>query len=953
MVITRKKLIEVALPLDAINTACINEANPFTPRHPRSLHVWWARRRLAISRAVIFAQMVDDPSSHPEEFPDKEIQDVARQRLFHLIGQLCSWENTANPAVLQQARDEIWKSWRSTCFDNKDHPRADQLFNPEVLPAFHDPFAGGGALPLEAQRLGLESHASDLNPVAVLMNKAMIEIPSKFSTQAPVNPSLSNENTLVSGSWTGANGLAEDVRYYGQWLKDEAVNRINHLYPQVEIGSDIARDRPGLQEYSGKTIPVFAWIWARTVKSPNPAFAHVDVPLTSTFMLSTKPGKEAYVSPIVEGDKYRFVVKLGLPEDVDAAKKGTKVSRGGNFTCLISGTPISSDYVYSESKAGRMSSRLMAVVVEGSQGREYLPATDDIELIKEQVEQGWRPDLDIPHNPRYLSPPLYGMVTYADLFTSRQLATLTAFSDLISEVRKKVHHDALSFGLVDDGIGIDAGGIEASGYADAISTYLGIAVSRWTDLFNSLNTWNTANQNIKNLFSRQAIPMAWDFVESNPCGTNSLFLSIIESIYKMFVNLPCRPRGFATQFDAQTQSISRDKIISTDPPYYANVGYADLSDFFYVWLRHHIRPIYPDLFATMAVPKSEELVANPYRLGNNKAAENFFLTGMTGAMSCIAGNSHPAFPVTIYYAYKQKENKDGATTGWETFLEAVIRSGFAISGTWPARTERTDALKREINALSSSIVIVCRPQEADAPTATRRDFLTVLQAELPDAIAHLQTGNIAPVDLAQAVIGPGMAIFTRYSKVLDSSGAPLSVHDALSLIDQTREEVLTQQEGDFDVETRWALSWCEQWGFEEGEFGVAEILSTAKNTSVAGMVEAGILVAGRGKVRLLLPTELPEDWDPQSDRRPTTWESVHHLVRVLQNGSESAAADLQTKIGPSSTATTRELAYRLYTICERKGWAKEALWYNSLVQSWPEITRLAQTEQRAEQGALI
>ncbi|MDR3567190.1 MAG: DUF1156 domain-containing protein [Syntrophobacteraceae bacterium] len=940
----KKKLIEVALPLDAINKASAREKS-IRHGHPSTLHLWWARRPLAAARAVIFAQMVDDPSAHPDLFPTAKTQEKERQRLFRIIEDLVVWENTTNEKVLQQARDEIWQSWRYTCAENADHPRAKELFDRHKLPAFHDPFAGGGSLPLEAQRLGLESYASDLNPVAVLINKAMIEIPPKFAGKPPVNPESRKEKRLFARKWTGAQGLAEDVRYYGKWMRDEAEKRIGHLYPKVDITADMAQERPDLKKYVGRKLTVIAWLWARTVKSPNPAFAKVDVPLATTFMLSTKAGKEAYVEPVIENGGYRFMVKVGKPKDAEVANNGTKLSRGANFQCLMSRAPISSDHIYGEANAGHMSVRLMAIVAEGDRGRVYLAPTQEMEAIALKAKPTWKPEVPMPENPRWFSPPLYGLKTYGDLFTPRQLVALTTFSDLVQEAREKVKRDALAAGLPDDGKLLAAGGTGATAYADAMGVYLGLNVSRQANRTATLNFWDTKGENIQQVFARQALPMTWDFVEGNPLSNSTgNFTGQVEYLTRVLdLAVPASPNGVVQQDDAQTQEITTQKIVSTDPPYYDNIGYADLSDFFYVWLRRSLKPIFPDLFATLAVPKAEELVATPYRHGSKEKAEAFFLDGMTQAMHRLADQTHPGFPVTIYYAFKQSEN-DGAdattSTGWETFLDAVIRAGFAITGTWPMRTEYTGNLKKNFNALASSIILVCRKRELDAPTATRREFVTALKAELPVALAHLQRGNIAPVDLAQAAIGPGMAVYTRYAQVLDAEGKPLSVREALALINQTLDEALAEQEGDFDADSRWALAWFEQSGFAEGDYGVAETLSKAKNTSVAGMVQAGAVASKGGKVRLLRPGELPADWDPRTDKRLTTWEVVHQLIRALEAGGEPAAAILVANLG-SEAETARELAYRLYTLCERKKRASEALSYNGLVQSWPEIMRLA------------
>ena len=994
---TKKKLIEVALPLDAINTASVREKS-IRHGHPCTLHLWWARRPLAAARAVIFSQMVDDPSGYVDVLlsdPKKRraaerelkkrvaahvakrtlahddaiagaqptleevIAEQERDRLFAIIEALVLWENTTNEEVLEPARREIWQSWRRACAENAAHPRATEIFDRHKLPAFHDPFAGGGALPLEAQRLGLEAHASDLNPVAVLINKAMIEIPPKFAGRTPVNPATRQEKNLIEREWTGAQGLAEDVRYYGQWMREEAEKRIGHLYPKVEITEKMVAERPDLGRYKGRKLTVIAWLWARTVKSPNPAFAAVEVPLASTFMLSTKKGKEAYVEPVIENRGYRFTVKVGEPPDAAATKTGTKLSRGANFRCLMSGTPIAPVYIYGEATGGRMGEQLMAIVVEGDRRRVYLSPTRKQEAMARKAEPAWNPEVAMPENPRWFSPPLYGLTTYGDLFTPRQLVALTTFSDLVTEARARVERDAIVAGLPDDSRPLRDGGTGAEAYTEAVGVYLGIGIDRLADRSSTICGWDVGYRKIRNTFGRQAIPMVWDYAEGNVFSNSTgNFASQLEWIEKFLVEVPATVYGSSSQMDASSQNRTQYKVVSTDPPYYDNIGYADLSDFFYVWLRKSLRPIFPDLFATLAVPKAEELVATPYRHGDKKKAEAFFLAGMTEAMRRLAEQAHPGFPVTIYYAFKQFEKKGDegtSSTGWETFLDAVIEAGFSVTGTWPMRTELSNRMiGMGTNALASSIVLVCRQRPSNAPLTTRREFVAALKSELPVALTHLQRGNIAPVDLAQAAIGPGMAVYTRYAKVLDAEGKALSVREALVLINQTLDETLVQQEGDFDADSRWALAWFEQFGFDEGEYGIAEMLSKAKNTSVAGMVEAGILASKGGTVRLLKPEELPPDWDPTTDPRLTAWEMVHHLVRALEAGGESAAAELAAQLG-AKAEVARELCYRLYTLCERKKRTAEALSYNSLVQSWPEITRLAREEQKpeAEQTSLF
>jgi len=954
----KTKLIEVALPLVAINKACAKEKS-IRHGHPSPLHLWWARRPLAAARAVTFAQMVDDPSSCPDLFPTEKAQEKERKRLFGIIEDLVKWESTTNEKVLDAARAEIWQSWRRACAENVEHPDATTLFDRDRLPAFHDPFAGGGALPLEAQRLGLEAHASDLNPVAVLINKAMIEIPQTFAERPPVNPNTHDEKALLAQQWPGAAGLSEDVHYYGTWMRNEAEKRIGHLYPKISVTATMAEGRPDLDHYVGQELTVIAWLWARTVKSPNPAFSTVDIPLASTFSLSSKKGKEAYVEPVLESGDYRFTVKSGKPCDAHAVKAGTSSGKWNAFQCLMSGVPVSYEYIRSEGTSGRMGRRLMAVVAEGTRGRVYLEPDVAAESIVREVPESWSPELEINHHPRDIKTQIYGLSKYGELFSPRQLLAINTFSDLVSEAQERVRHDAIGAGLADDGVGISSGGRGSSAYAEAVGVYLACTVDKATDYWSTICTWHSSKELIRNTFGRQAIPMTWDYAEVNPfSGSAGNFGSLLGWAEKFLLRAPGAPVGAATQQDAATQCISKNKVVSTDPPYYDNIGYADLSDYFYVWMRHMLRPAFPELFATVAVPKAEELVATPYRHGSKEKAEAFFLDGMTLAMRRIAEQAHPAFPVTIYYAFKQAETETArgtASTGWETFLEAAIQAGFAIRGTWPMRTELGNRMiSTRANALASSIILVCRPRADRAPSASRREFLQALKGELPAALAHLQKSNIAPVDLAQAAIGPGMAVYTRYARVLESDGSPLSVRTALALTNQVLDEVLAEQEGDFDADSRWALAWFEQSSFDEGDYGVAETLSVAKNTSVSGLVDAGVLVSRGGKVRLLSPGELPEDWDPVTDTRLTVWEMVHHLIRVLEAGGEGAAAELVAKLD-SQAETARELAYRLYTVCERKKRAAEALSYNALVQSWPEITRLARegARPRTEQADLF
>lgn len=937
-----KKLIEVALPLDAINVASAREKS-IRHGHPSTLHLWWARRPLAAARAVIFAQMVNDPGGTRGYGPGMTKAQAAakREELFKIIEDLVQWENTNNEAVLERARAAIRESWVETCRLNKSHPQAAELFNPDKLPAFHDPFAGGGALPLEAQRLGLESWASDLNPVAVTINKAMIEIPPKFADRVPVGPRLEGDKQGKFGEdWSGARGLAEDVRRYGAWMRAEAEKRIGHLYPKIEVTAEMVAERPDLKPYLGEKLTVIAWLWARTVKSPNPAFASVDVPLASTFVLSNKEGKQAYVRPTFDANGYSFAVEGGVPPS--DAVDGTKQGRGGHFRCLLSDSPISVQYIREEGQQGRIGQRMMAIVAEGSNGRVYLSPTPEHELAADTAQSVWKPELAINSNPRDIRTQLYGLTSYGDLFTSRQLVALSNFSDLVLDAAARCRADATAAGLASD----------AAAYSEAVGTYLALAISRFSDRNNALCTWDSGpvgtkastggsarTASLRNLFARQAIPMAWDFGEANPFsdsggGFNSAFDWIEPAIKSLTGGVP----GEAIAADAQTQSVSVGKVVSTDPPYYDNIGYADLSDFFYVWLRKSLKPIYPGLYATLAVPKAEELVATPYRHGSKEKAETFFLDGMTQAMHNLAEKAHPAFPVTIYYAFKQSETKGESgtsSTGWETFLQAVLEAGFAITGTWPMRTELSNRMIGSgTNALASSIVLVCRQRAHDAPTIGRRAFIRELNAALPDALDEMTRGGVnspvAPVDLSQAIIGPGMAIFSQYSAVLEADGSKMSVKTALQLINRFLGE------DDFDHDTQFCLAWFEQQGWATGKFGEGDVLARAKGTSVSGLADAGVLESSGGNLRLLRWAELDVGWSPEDDARTPVWEALHQLIRALNKDGESAAGALLARM-PARAEPIRALAYRLYTLCERQGWAEDARAYNELVLAWSGI----------------
>jgi len=1033
----RKKLIEVSLPLAAINAESAREKS-IRHGHPSTLHLWWARRPLAACRAVLFASLVDDPDSDPQYRKldgsvDEDSAGIKRADLFNLIEELVVWENSNNPNVIRSARAEIARCVASRkvelkeldpdlelspgdgesskakvtvrdlvtkghcrpqsmgldkkagrvrfMFDVSRLPPADVVnaFLAEHAPPVLDPFAGGGSIPLEAQRLGLRAYASDLNPVPVLINKALIEIPPKFAGRPPVNPESRGEGSakgrgkkgkaLIEQDWPGATGLAEDVRYYGQWMRDEAEKRIGNLYPKVEVTKEMAKDRPDLLPYVGQKLTVIAWLWARTVASPNPAANGAHVPLVRSYWLATKKGKEAYVQPVVDEavGSYHFEVKTGIPATGTDLRKGT-VDRNG-ATCLLTRTPIAFDYIRTEGKGGRIGTRLMAIVCEGARGRVYLQATDVHEDLAKTAAASNYPDTDIPVQALGFRVQLYGMDKHFKLFTSRQLVVLTTLSDICGEVRERIARDAVAAGFHGDQAGIADGGDGGLAYAESVVTYLAFTLSRIANYSTTLCSWHSGikYETVTSTFARQALAMGWDFAESNPFSSSSGNLrdglDWVARCLEVATVRDVTAIGEVLQRDARNAlPVGLSPVISTDPPYYDNIGYADLSDFFYVWIRRTLAAIYPSLLSTLLTPKTQELIATPHRHDESREkAHMFFEDGLRLSFAHMCTAQLSGFPLTVFYAFKQSETDEEsnethgnelstASTGWETMLAGLVQSGLSINGTWPMRTELIGNLKKNVSALASSIVLVCRPRPDNASLATRKEFITALRRELPEALRNLQRGNIAPVDLAQAAIGPGMAVFTRYSKVLESDGSAMSVRTALGLINQTLDEVLAEQEGEFDGDTRWALAWFEQFGMDEGPFGDAETLSKAKNTAINGLVEAGIIVAKSGKVRLIRRDELPADWNPTTDKRLTVWEVTQHLIHRLDEQGETGAAGLVNQLGGIGEVA-RDLAYRLYSTCERKKWAQDALAYNSLVVAWPELTKLALAERNRQPAA--
>lgn len=903
----KKKLIEVALPLEAINAASAREKS-IRHGHPSTLHLWWARRPLAAARAVIWSSLVDDPSAHPEQFPDETSQNAERQRLFKILEDLVVWENSNNETVLNAAKAEIMKST-----DN----------NP---PALLDPFAGGGAIPLEAQRLGLEAHASDLNPVAVMINKAMIEIPPKFANMPPVNPEA-RAKFGNDKSWPGASGLAEDVRYYGEWMKKEAFKRIGHLYPKVKVP----------KEQGGGEATVIAWIWARTVKCPNPACG-CEMPLASSFILSKKKGKEAWIEPLFDykAKKIEFIVKTGKGKSQEPAK----IARGAKFKCIMCNQAVASEYIKKEALNYRMSAQLMGIVAEGKNGRAfYSPDKEQIQ-VADIPKPAKYPTGELSADRRALWTPLYGLDTFDKLFTNRQLTALTTFSNLVAEVQKKVETDATAEWKTEDNIEISEGGYGITAYAQAVCVYLGFAVDREANYCSAQNAWS--GDFIIQVFGRQGIPMVWDYAETNPFSNSTgNWSGAIQWIILVLERLPAKGMGYAKQFDAQSDNGMRNLLISTDPPYYDNIGYADLSDYFYIWLRNSIRYTYPKLFKTLLVPKIEELVAIPYRFGgNSEKAKEFFEEGMYHACQRLCKYTNSNYPVTIYYAFKQSdttttENEQHTySTGWETMLSAIIKAELAITGTWPMHTERETGLKASVNALASSIVLVCRKRVSNAPTSTRREFINTLKRELKPALIKLQQSNIAPVDMAQAAIGPGMGVYSRFSQVLEADGTTMSVRSALQIINQELDLFFTDQDGALDRNSRFCVELYSQYAFNEMKFGEADVLARAKGTSVQRLADEGAVYAQKGIVRLLTRDEIKESVNEQEE---FIWLLTQQLTRAMEAGGIKACAQIAAPMFGSNVENAKALAYRLFTIADRRGWASEAFAYNALVTAWPDI----------------
>ena len=902
---TKKKLIEVALPLETINAESAREKS-IRHGHPSTLHLWWARRPLATARAVIWSSLVDDPSSHPEQFPDEEAQQKERERLFGILTKLVKWENSNDEAILAEAKAEIMKSTDG---------------NP---PALLDPFAGGGAIPLEAQRLGLEAHAHDLNPVAVMINKAMIEIPPKFANMRPVNP----EARAKMGSSIapkGAAGLAEDVRYYGEWMKQEAFKRIGHLYPKVKVP----------KEQGGGEATVIAWIWARTVKCPNPACG-CEMPLVRSFAISKKRNHEAVIVPHIYENTISYTIAKGT-NTVD----GT-VSRKG-ACCIFCNSAADFPYIREQGKQHKIGSQLIGIVAEGARGRLFLAPDDEQRAAAIVDKPAECPSAPIPEQALGFRVQLYGMTDYSDLFTNRQLTALTTLSDLLDSVIEQVRSDGITQNVFDDHIRLEDGGTGLTAYSEAIGLYLSLLIDQISNQSSTLCSWHVNNIQMKSTFSRQSLPMVWDYAESNVfCSSSGSYNNMLGMLTEGITSLCHGKQGVVKQRNAMLPYNMTNVLISTDPPYYDNIGYADLADYFYMWLRPNIQKIYPKMALTLMTPKTEELIATPFRHGGSmKKAKEYFEKGMETAFLQIKNAENVDYPMTVYHAFKQSEegaNETSVSSGWETMLSGLIASGHMIVGTWPMRTEMTTGVKTAINVLASSIVLVCRKRPEEAISCTRREFINALHREMRPALEKLQSANIAPVDLAQSAIGPGIGVFSRYKSVLEADGTPMSVRAALQIINQELDAFYNEQEGELDRESRFCVDLFNQYAFNNIKFGDADVLARAKNTSVQALADRGVMMAAKGQVRLMTREEIPEKVDEHEE---CTWLLTQQLARAMEKGGVKECAQIVVSMFGSNAENAKALAYRLYTICERKNWAQEGYAYNNLVVAWPDIQSMA------------
>ncbi len=897
----KKKLIEVALPLAKINDESARE-KAIRHGHPTTLHLWWARRPLSSARAIIWASLVDDPSSNPEKFESVEAQDQERKRLFGILEKLVPWEAGSNPQIIEEARREIINSCGG------------------VIPTIIDPFGGGGTIALEAGRLGVPAVTGDLNPVAVLIQRAMFDILGRFINRRPISNQARSQSLMTDHF----NGLAEDVEQYGKILCDRVKQRVGHLYQ-------------GKSNLSFEELPI-AWLWVRTLPSPDPS-STARVPLAGSWQVKNRKGKETvWVKAEIDAssNSTRYSIRQGGESDAGTLNRAKGV-------CLATGTLISNDYIRDQGAKGELGYEVYCRIHDGTRSREYrAPEEEDTALGTVDLQPAWVPEGLMSTHPQYMGCPRYGIDEWKKLFLPRQLMTISAFVEELVDIQEQIKNDALEVGM-EEGAPLRNGGDGAVAYSEAVTTYLAFALDRCVDRWNTLSAWDSTTEKTAHLFRMHAFQMTWTFSEVNPFArTAGGWVGQVELIAKVIRNLP-NVKVKTSQIDALSNiRSSGTTVLCTDPPYYDNVPYSDLSDFFYVFLRKTLGKIWPDETATISTPKMQELVADQVRHGSKDSAKKFFEKGLGDVLRVAKENAHPDFPATIYYAFKSTDESETGTssTGWSTFLQGLIDGGWTVIRTWPVRTEMTNGLKTLKNMLASSVVLVCRPRQSSAVLGTRADFISILRNELPAAIALLQQENIAAVDLAQSAIGPGISIFSQFARVIEADGSTMNVSVALSLINEVLNEVLSGVESEFDRETRFALTWYEQYGLAVGPYGEADSLSRAKDTSVEKVVRSGIGVSQAAKFNLLGIDGTESKWDPRADKTLTVWEATHNLIARLGD-SEIHAANLYSLLGPGFADQAKQLAYLLYSVAVGKSRDKDAFNYNMLVTAWPEIEKLA------------
>ena len=973
-----RKLIEVVLPLEVVNAA--GRAEKAVPKkgHPATMHLWWSRKPLGVARAVLFASLVDDPAARPDLFPTGRAQDAERQRLLALIEGLCRWDRSGDADLLAEAQRCIEASAGGE------------------LPGIIDPFSGGGAIGTEAIRLGLDTLAVDLNPVAALVSAATVSIAQRFAGRAAVHPEAGATGGLPLA------GISADIGFYGAAVEAECRQCLAGVF-----------EAPASPLSSGGRTEAISYLWARTITCSNPGCCRT-TPLLSTWWLSRKPTNRWHARPVIDGDRFDFAVAPGSPP---ADLADLKVGRGANYRCLHCGTVNDADAVRHCGRESGFGLRMVAVQAFADParrrgGRIWLapdaaverpgPAASSVPAGSETASGAGfasRSDVEFPsasgtRYPAGVEAALrrelptgsgnittFGFVTFGDLLTPRQRLTMATFSEAITGMTPMVHRDACAAGMADDEVGIERGGSGARAYAEAIVTYLALTLSRMANRTTTMTIHNRANGSVEQSFVQPAYAFYGDFPEANPfSGSTGSWAGALGYVAGAVEALPApngardgashapRPnrissarapdgshsprvgRGDVRCGSMLTALDGASGVVSTDPPYYDMFDYASLSNLFLVWLRATLGDIWPDALGPLLAPTDQQIVSNPTRFhGDRAAAHRHFETLLRQAFEHIKQVHDHRYPLTIYYGYQQVERSKRGDAGapgtaWEALLESLIGAGLRITATWPLRTERPEGVKKGTKALASSVLLVCRPTAGDGSVqsvATVGELRRALRSELPGAVRLLQQGNIAPLDLVQAAIGPGMGVYTRYQRVLAADGSHLGVREALAMINEVLDETLTGTGADLDADTRWALTWFDEHGFTEGPFGQAEQLSKARNTLTAGLVDAGIVATAGDRVRLLSRDELDADWDPGADRRPTVWEAMQHLLRCLLDDGEPAAAALLSRLDADTADAARDVAYRLFRVCTRRNRTAEAAACNGLVTSWPELTRLA------------